>query len=101
MILQPLNDNIIIKVLFEAPTNEQKTDSGLILPGKKEQELRKDLAEVISIGRGRVLHTGEILPPSVKEGNVILFNRYAGTQVTLEGQNYLIIKESDIMAIVK
>lgn len=101
MILEAINDNIIISVFKEAEGEEQRTAGGLILPGKKVQELRKDIAKVISIGKGRYLNNGELLEPQVKPDDIVLFNRFAGTEVMMDGEAYLIIKESDIMAIVK
>jgi len=100
MDLIALNDNIIVQVYKEEQA-ENVTQSGFILPGKKTQELRKDIARVISIGKGRYLNNGQLLAPGVQVDDIILFNRFAGTEIILNGEDYLILKESDIMAIVK
>ena len=66
-----------------------------------QQSLRQDIGEVIAVGDGRVLNNGEVLPFSVKVGEKVLYNKYAGSEVILDTEKYLIIKETDILAIVK
>jgi chaperonin GroES len=97
MILEPIGDNIVIE-LPQEESRENKTDSGILLPKKTEAEARKDIAKVVAVGSGRILNNGEILAPVVKPGDLVLFNKYAGTQLSLEGKNYLLIKECDLLA---
>jgi chaperonin GroES len=97
MILEPIGDNIVIE-LPQEDNKENKTDSGILLPKKTEAEARKDIAKVVAVGNGRILNNGELLPPEVKPGDLVLFNKYAGTLLSLEGKNYLLIKECDLLA---
>lgn len=98
MILEPIGDNIVIE-LPQEQSKENKTDSGILLPKKTEAEARKDIAKVVAVGSGRILNNGEVLPPVVKPGDMVLFNKYAGTILSLEGKSYLLIKECDLLAI--
>lgn len=98
MILEPIGDNIVIE-LPQEETKENKTQSGILLPKKTEAEARKDIAKVVAVGSGRILNNGEVLPPVVKPGDMVLFNKYAGTLLSLDGKNYLLIKECDLLAI--
>lgn len=100
MILQPIGDNLVIKI--KDKEKEEVTKSGLILLNQgTQQSLRQDIGEVIAIGEGRVLNNGEVLPFSVKIGEKVLYNKYAGSEVIIDTDKYLIIKETDILAIVK
>ena len=98
MILEPIGDNIVIE-LPQEESKENKTQSGILLPKKTEAEARKDIAKVVAVGSGRILNNGEVLPPVVKAGDMVLFNKYAGTLLSLDGKNYLLIKECDLLAI--
>ena len=98
MILEPIGDNIVIE-LPQEQEKENKTQSGILLPKKTEAEARKDIAKVVAVGSGRILNNGEVLPPIVKAGDMVLFNKYAGTLLSLDGKNYLLIKECDLLAI--
>lgn len=100
MILQPIGDNLVIKI--KDKEKEEVTKSGLILLNQgTQQSLRQDIGEVIAIGEGRVLNNGEVLPFSVQVGEKVLYNKYAGSEVIIDTDKYLIIKETDILAIVK
>ena len=66
-----------------------------------EQTLRMEIGEVIAVGEGRTLNNGTVLPLSIKAGQQVIYNKYAGTQVMSGEDKYLIVKESDILAIVK
>lgn len=102
MILQPTGDNIVLLLPKQESKKEEKTSSGIILmTNKTEQNTRKDIASVVAVGEGRRLNSGQLLPMSVKEGDKILFNKYAGTEVVIEENTYLIIKECDVLAIIK
>lgn len=100
MTLQPIGDNLVIKI--KDKEKEEVTKTGLILLNQgTQQSLRQDIGEVIAIGEGRVLNNGEVLPFSVKVGEKVLYNKYAGSEVIIDAEKYLIIKETDILAIVK
>lgn len=100
MQLQPIGDNLVIKI--KDKEKEEVTKSGLILLNQgTQQSLRQEIGEVVALGDGRTLNNGEILPFKVKEGEKVLYNKYAGTEVVIDTGKYLIIKESDILAIVK
>ena len=102
MILQPTGDNIVLLLPKPETKKEEKTSSGIILMANKtEQNSRKDIADVVAVGEGRRLNNGELLPMSVKAGDKILFNKYAGAEVIIEENVYLIIKECDVLAIIK
>ena len=98
MILEPIGDNIVIE-LPQEESKENKTQSGILLPKKSESEARKDIAKVVAVGSGRILNDGSSLKPIVKPGDMVLYNKYAGTMVSLDGRNYLLIKECDLLAI--
>lgn len=93
--LRPLGDRLIVKAL----TKEEKTASGIILPDTADKE-RPEQGEVISVGPGRLLDNGNIAPMSVKVGNKVVFKKYAPDEVKIEKEEYLVISESDILAII-
>lgn len=100
MKLQPVGDNIILKI--EIKKKEEKTQGGLIVLNEgTEQSLRTDIAEVIAIGEGRVLNDGRVLAPSVSVGDKVIYNKFAGTEVNVDGEKYLILKETDILIKIK
>ncbi len=95
MKLQPLSDRIIIKPL-EA---QEKTKGGIILPDTAKEKPQE--GKVVAVGHGKVLDSGEVRKPEVKVGDVVLYGKYSGTEVTTkEGEEYLIVREEDILAIV-
>lgn len=98
MILEPIGDNIVVELPKEE-SKENITMSGIVLPKKTESEARKDIAKVVAVGQGRILNDGSYLKPVVKPGDMVLYNKYAGTIITLDGQNYLLLKECDLLAI--
>ena len=98
MILEPIGDNIVIE-LPQEESRENVTQSGIVLPKKTEAEARKDIAKVVAVGSGRILSDGSSLKPVVKPGDMVLYNKYAGTIVSLDGRNYLLVKECDLLAI--
>lgn len=104
MILEPTGDNIVLLLpKKEAKKKEETTASGIVLPSmnKTEQDSRQDIAEVIAVGEGRMLNNGTLLPMKISAGNKVLFNKYAGTEVIIDEDTYTIIKESDVLAIIK
>ncbi|MGE5576807.1 MAG: co-chaperone GroES [Syntrophothermus sp.] len=93
MQIKPLADRVVIKVL----ESEEKTQSGIVLPDTAKEKPQK--GKVMAVGPGRYDEKGQKIPMSVKEGDTVIFAKYAGTEVKLEGEEYLILKETDILAI--
>ena len=92
--IRPLNDKIVVKRL-EA---EEKTRGGIVLPDTAKEKPRE--GRVLAVGTGRLLDTGKRAPFSVKENDRVIFSSYAGTEVKLEGEEYLILSEDDVLAVV-
>ena len=95
MNLKPLGDRIIVKVL-EA---EEKTKGGIVLPDTAKEKPQQ--GEVIAVGTGRTLDNGKVVPLEVKKGDKILFGKYSGDEVKVGVEDYLIMRESDVLAIIK
>lgn len=95
ILLKPLGDRVVIEVI-EA---EEKTASGIVLPDSAKEKPQE--GKVVAVGSGRVLDSGTKEPLEVKEGDQIIFSKYSGTEVTYEGKDLLIIRESDILAVTK
>ena len=94
MALKPLGDRVVVKQL-EA---QEKTKSGLILPDSAKEKPQE--AKVVAVGPGKQLDEGGTKALEVKTGDRILYGKYSGTEVTIEGADYLILREEDILAIV-
>lgn len=92
--LKPLGDRIVIE-LIEA---EEKTSSGIVLPDSAKEKPQE--GKVVAAGTGRVLENGQRVELEVKEGDRIIFSKYAGNEVKYEGNEYLILRESDVLAII-
>jgi chaperonin GroES len=94
MAIRPLHDRIIVKRLEE----EQKTKGGIIIPDSaKEKPLE---GAVIAVGNGRILENGQVRAMDVKKGDKILFGKYAGTEIKIEGEEHLILREDDVLAVI-
>lgn len=93
--VQPLGDRVLLKPL-EA---EEKTKGGIILPDTAKEKPQE--AKVIAVGKGKVLEGGKTEPIEVKVGDKVLYAKYSGTEIKIDGDDYLIVKEEDISAIVK
>lgn len=93
--IKPLGDRVVIKVL----EGETTTKSGIVLPDTAKEKPQQ--GEVIAVGTGKVLENGQRVALDVKAGDKIIFSKYAGTEVKVEGQEYLIVSERDILAIVE
>ena len=94
MKIRPLNDRVIVKRLEE----ERTSPGGIVIPDSAaEKPIR---GEIIAAGNGKALDNGQIRPLGVKAGDKVLFGKYAGTEVKIDGQDLLIMKESDIMGVV-
>ena len=97
MTIRPVADNRVVKI--EQAKDNNKTASGIILP-KSTSNVKQDKGTVIAVGEGRILNDGSVLKPSVKSEDFILFNCFAGTEIVVEDESYLMIKEADILAII-
>jgi len=93
MALRPLRDKVVVKPSEE----EEKTAGGILLPDtakKKPQE-----GKVVAVGSGRVLDDGSVKALAVKVGDIVIYSKYGGTEVTLDGQDYVILDEDQIFAV--
>ena len=95
MKVKPLGDRILVKRI-EA---EEKTAGGIVLPDTAKEKPKE--GKVVAVGGGKTLDSGELSPPAVKDGDRIIFSSYAGTEVKIDGEEYLIMKEDDVLAIVE
>jgi chaperonin GroES len=95
MNLKPLGDRIVVKVL-EA---EEKTASGIVLPDKAKEKPQE--GEVVAVGTGKVLDNGTRLEMELKAGDKVIFSRYAGSEVKVKGEEYLILRQDDVLALVQ
>jgi chaperonin GroES len=94
MKLKPLADRVIIK---PSPSDE-KTKGGLFVPDTAKE--KPVIGEVVAVGPGKVTEDGKKISPEVKVGDKVLYGKYSGTEVTVEGEEYLIMREADIFAVV-
>jgi len=95
MKIRPLQDRVIVQRIEE----EEKTKGGIIIPDTAKEKPQE--GKVIAVGKGKVSYEGKVMPLSVKAGDKILFGKYAGTEVKLEGKDYLIMREDDILGVVE
>lgn len=94
MAFKPLHDRVLVKRV----ESEEKTKGGLIIPDSAKEKPAE--GEVVAVGEGARKDSGELIPMSVKKGDRILFGKWSGTEVTLDGQEVLIMKESDILGVI-
>ena len=94
MALKPLGDRVVVRAL-EA---QEKTKSGLVLPDSAKEKPQE--GKVIAVGTGRLLDDGTVKSLEVRSGDKVLYGKYTGSEVSLEGEDYLILREDDILAIV-
>jgi chaperonin GroES len=95
MKLQPLNDRLLIKRL----ESEEKTAGGLYIPDTAKEKPSK--GQVVAVGPGKVDDNGNRIALTVKKGDMVLFNKYAGTEVKLDGIDHLVMREEDVLAIIE
>ena len=95
MKIRPLQDRIIVKRVEE----EEKTKGGIIIPDSAKEKPME--GEVVAVGTGKILENGKKQPLEVKKGDRVLFSKYAGTDVKIDGIEHLIIKEDDILGIIE
>ena len=94
MNIKPLSDRVVVK---PAPPDE-KVQGGIIIPDTAQEKPQK--GEIMAAGPGKVSDAGETIPMSVKKGDTVLYGKYSGTEVTIDREDYLIVRESDILAII-
>ncbi len=95
MALQPLHDRIIV----EAAAKEQTSAGGIILPDTAQEKPQK--GTVIAVGPGKRLDSGQLAPVDVKKGETVLYGKYSGTEVTVGGKDYVIIRAEDVLAVLE
>jgi len=95
MNIRPLQDRVIIKRMEE----EKTSPGGIVIPDSATEKPIK--GEVVAVGNGLVLDNGEIRPLDLKVGDKVLFGKYSGTEVTLDGEELLVMKEDDVMAVLE
>ena len=95
MKIRPLQDRILVKRLAE----EEKTKGGIIIPDTAKEKPAE--GKVVSVGNGKLGDDGKRIPLEIKKGDNILFGKYSGTEVTIEGKEYLIMREDDILGVIE
>lgn len=95
MKIRPLQDRVIVKRLEE----EEKTKGGIIIPDTAKEKPQE--GKVIAVGKGKLTEDGKLIPLDVKVGDRILFGKYSGTEIKIEGEEHLIMREEDILGIIE
>ncbi len=96
MKIRPLHDRVLVKRLEEQP---ETTKGGIIIPDTAKEKPQQ--GKVIAAGKGKVTEDGKVLPLDVKEGDTILFGKYAGSEIKIDGEEHLIMREDDILGVVE
>ncbi|NEU32178.1 co-chaperone GroES [bacterium LRH843] len=92
--LKPLGDRVVIELV----ESEEKTASGIVLPDSAKEKPQE--GKVVAVGTGRVTENGERVALEVSEGDTVIYSKYAGTEVKYDNKEYLILRESDVLAII-
>jgi chaperonin GroES len=95
MKIRPLHDHILVKRVKE----EEKTKGGIIIPDTAKEKPQE--GKVVAVGKGKILEDGKLVALDVKKGDRILFNKYAGNEVKIEGEEHLILREDDILGVLE
>ena len=95
MKIRPLQDRVIVKRLEE----EEKTKGGIIIPDTAKEKPQE--GKIVAVGKGKVTEDGKVIPLDVKAGDKILFGKYSGTEIKIEGEEHLIMREEDILGIIE
>ncbi len=95
MNIRPLGDRLLVKRIEEEP----KSKGGIIIPDSAKEKPQE--GEVVAVGKGKMLEDGKVVPLEVKAGDRILFGKYAGTDVKIEGEEHLIMREDDVLGIIE
>jgi chaperonin GroES len=93
--LRPLHDRVIVKRLEE----DRKSPGGIVIPDTAAEKPVQ--GEIVEVGKGKILEDGNVRPLDVKKGDKILFGKYSGTEVKVEGQDLLVMREEDILAVIE
>ena len=96
MNIKPLSDHILLEPIKE----EEKTKSGILLPATEEKE-KPEQGKVIAVGPGKKDETGKLIPLEVKAGDRVLFTKYGPNEIKIDGKEYLIAREDDILAVIE
>jgi len=94
MNIRPLGDRIVVK----AVDAEEKTKGGIILPDSAKEKQQK--GKVLAVGNGRILDNGTRVPLDIREGDTVLYSKYGGTEIKIDGETYLIVNERDVLGII-
>ncbi len=92
-VIKPLGDRVVVKRIEEEP----KTKGGIVLPDTAKEKPQK--GKVIAVGTGRILENGQLVPLEVKEGDIVVFAKYGGTEIEIDGEEYVILSERDLLAV--
>ena len=95
MKLRPLQDRVIVQRINE----EEKTKGGIIIPDTAKEKPQE--GKVIAVGKGKIADDGKLLPTSLKAGDRILFGKYSGSEIKLNGEEYLIMREEDVLGVIE
>ena len=95
MKLRPLHDRILVERVEE----EEKTKSGIIIPDAAREKQQK--GKIVAVGKGRVTEKGDVIPLDVKVGDVVLFEKYGGEELKIDGKEYVILKEEGVVGVVE
>jgi chaperonin GroES len=95
MKIRPLQDRVIVKRLEE----EEKTKGGIIIPDTAKEKPQE--GKIIAVGKGKMTEDGKLIPLDVKAGDKILFGKYSGTEIKIEGEEHLIMREEDILGVIE
>ncbi|HQO11322.1 MAG TPA: co-chaperone GroES [bacterium] len=96
MTLKPLSNHVIVKPAVQ----EEVTKSGIVLPDTADKE-RPEKGEVIAVGTGKIRDNGQLSPMSLKVGNQVVFKKYSPDEIKIDGEDYLILSEDDVVAIIE
>jgi len=92
--IRPLHDRVVVQALDEA----EQTKGGLYIPDTAKEKPQQ--GKIIAVGPGKLSEEGKRLEPDVKKGDTVLYGKYSGTEVTVDGEDFLILRESDILAVI-
>ena len=95
MNIRPLHDRVVVRRMEE----ERTTSAGIVIPDSATEKPIQ--GEILAVGNGKILENGETRPLDVKVGDKVLFGKYSGTEVKLDGEDYLVMREEDIMGVVE
>jgi chaperonin GroES len=93
--IRPLGDRVLVKRIQE----EEKTKGGIIIPDTAKEKPQEGL--VVAVGKGKTTEEGKLIPPDVKKGDRILFGKYSGTEIKIEGDEHLILREDEIVGVLE